>query len=314
VAETTAEPAGATLAYLMRAADAAAHAADLDGAIAGILAAALAPLGASGASVTIRDRDPVAGQGAGAQVVAGVGVAEGGPIISADFPLLVSSGGVESDLGSLRLSWTEAGFAESPPELAGATADMLAITIDRFQLAALVAEHGEWHDRLAQTDALTGIANARTFARILELELARAGRQDSEVSVAIFDIDGLTGINEDAGRDVGDDVLRSVAAVLADSVRLVDTVARYGGDEFVVVAPGAAGVTVAQRVLDGVRTMPPPGGRPITVSAGVARFPADATTADGLLVAAERALEAARGGGGLATADADVSDELEDRA
>lgn len=172
------------------------------------------------------------------------------------------------------------------------------MAIDRFQLASLATERSEWYERLAHTDALTGIANARTFARILELELARAARQGSEVSVAIFDVDGLADLNETAGREAGDDVLRSVASVLAASVRLVDTVARYGGDEFVVVAPGAAGITVAQRVREGIAALSPVGGKAISVSTGVARFPADATTADGLLVAAERALAEARDAGG----------------
>ena len=75
--------------------------------------------------------------------------------------------------------------------------------------------------------------------------MARAQRQGSEVSVAMFDVDGFTALNEASGSRAGDQVLRQVAAVLAETVRLVDTVARTGGDEFVVVAPGSAGVTVA---------------------------------------------------------------------
>ena len=113
----------------------------------------------------------------------------------------------------------------------------------------------------------------------------------------MFDVDGLGAINERLGHATGDDVLRSVASVLAESVRLVDTVARQGGDEFVLIAPGAAGPTVAQRVLAGVAALPPVGDLAVSVSAGVARFPADGASADELLAAAQRALATARAQG-----------------
>ncbi len=72
----------------------------------------------------------------------------------------------------------------------------------------------------------------------------------------MFDVDDFQATNRDGGHEAGDDVLRRVAAVLAESVRLVDTVGRIGGDEFVLVAPGSAGLTVAQRVLDGIAALP----------------------------------------------------------
>ena len=147
---------------------------------------------------------------------------------------------------------------------------------------------------MAHTDPLTGLANERTVGRILELELARAGRQGSEVSLAMFDIDDFQATNRESGNEAGDDVLRRVAAVLAESVRLVDTVGRIGGDEFVLVAPGSAGVTVARRVLDGIAALPPVGGRQITVSAGVARFPVDGADAEALIAAATDGLARAR--------------------
>ncbi len=159
---------------------------------------------------------------------------------------------------------------------------------------------------MAHTDALTGLANARTLARVLELEVARAGRQGTDLSVALFDVDNLAGANAAGGPAAGDDILREVAATLSESVRLVDTVARWGGDEFLVVAPGSAGMTVAQRVIDALAARPTPKGGRITVSAGVARFPADGATSDQLVAAAETALRAAKasGPGELAAADA----------
>jgi diguanylate cyclase (GGDEF)-like protein len=114
------------------------------------------------------------------------------------------------------------------------------------------------------------------------------------VSLAMFDVDDFQATNRSGGHEAGDDVLRRVAAVLAESVRLVDTVGRIGGDEFVLVAPGSAGMTVAKRVLDGIRALPAVAGRPITVSAGVARFPADGASSEALIAAASSALARAR--------------------
>jgi diguanylate cyclase (GGDEF)-like protein len=150
---------------------------------------------------------------------------------------------------------------------------------------------------MAHSDPLTGLANQRTFARVLELELARAARQASEVAVAVLDVDGFVDINDSAGRDAGDQVLRTVASVLAESVRLVDTVARYGGDEFALVAPGSAGRTVAQRVASGLTHLEPVNGRTVTVSVGLATFPADGGTAEELIAAAEAALARAKATG-----------------
>ena len=213
-------------------------------------------------------------------------------------PLVVSRGGIELPVGVLLLGWRGARtLTDDAQVVLGAMADLTAVAIDRSRLASMILERSEWFERLAHTDPLTGLANQRTFARILELELARAARQGSEISLAVFDVDGLGAINEALGHAAGDDVLRSVASVLAESVRLVDTVARLGGDEFVLIAPGAAGQTVAQRVLNGVAGLAPTADRAVLVSAGVARYPADGATADELINSAQAALQRARAEG-----------------
>jgi diguanylate cyclase (GGDEF)-like protein len=220
-------------------------------------------------------------------------------------PLVLMRGGIDHVVGVLAVGWT----AETPgvsgtPGLVDGLADLAALEIDRSHLAAGMAERAEWMERLAHIDPLTGLANRRTFDRVLELELARAARQQSEVAVAVFDVDAFRATNDAIGHAAGDDVLRAVAAVLAEQVRFVDTVARIGGDEFVVIAPGSGGLAVADRVIRAIQVLPPVGGRPVSVSAGVARFPLDGGSADEVVAGALDALELARAGGRGAVASA----------
>lgn len=297
---------------------------DLDTTVARLLEIGAAALDAPFAAVTLQDPDRAELQlavaiGPEAAARADFETTVGGPdgpvaATAADrvarmgdglvhLPLVVSRAGIEQLVGVLTLARAGDGEpSEDERGVLGAISALIAVAVDRARIGSMVAERSEWFERLAHTDPLTGLANERTFARILELELARAGRQGGEVSLAVFDVDDLTATNEAAGHGAGDDVLRAVAAVLAESVRLVDTVARIGGDEFVLVAPGAAGITVAQRVLDGIAALPVGTGRPISVSAGVARFPTDGANAEDLRAAAEAALATARaaGRGGLA--------------
>jgi diguanylate cyclase (GGDEF)-like protein len=217
----------------------------------------------------------------------------GGDRLSA-WPIAVVSDGVEEPLGVLVVLPGGSGSSASDLADAAAIADLVGVVVDRARLASDGAERSDWAERLNHSDALTGLANARTLARVIELEIARAARQQSELCVALFDVDDLTGVNDAAGRSAGDDVLREVAAVCAESIRFVDTVARWGGDEFVLVAPGAVGTTVARRIVEAVAARPQIGGRHFTVSAGIARFPGDGTTGDELVAAATAALRAAQ--------------------
>lgn len=223
---------------------------------------------------------------------------DGSTMTGADLPLVVARDGIDLSLGVVSFGWPgERRFEEDETTLLMAVADLVATAVDRARLTSLVHERSEWLERLAQSDPLTGLSNLRTLSRVLELELARAGRQGGDVSVAVFDVDGFTAVNAAGGRAAGDAVLRRVAEVLGSSVRLVDTIARSGADEFVVVAPGSAGGIVAQRIIDGVAAAAATDGSDVSVSAGVAHFPADGTTADDLLGAARVALDAARAAG-----------------
>jgi diguanylate cyclase (GGDEF)-like protein len=310
-----------------------AHTDDLDAALAVLLRAAVSGVGAASGALSLQDPDwpdlqvgcttglddgsidrfreslheagnPSARAARERVVASGPPTTEGG-LFEVAGPLVASRGGIDLPLGVITLWWPEPhelGAAEET--LLAAVSDLAAVAIDRARLASLVTERSEWFERMASTDPLTGLANQRTFGRILELEIARAARQEGEVSVALFDVDDFGATNETAGHEVGDDILRSIASILTESVRLVDTVARFGGDEFIVIAPGAAGSTVARRVLEGVARLTSTDGRAVSVSAGVARFPTDGADSETLLGAAHAALEGARtaGRGGFAEA------------
>lgn len=259
------------------------------------------------ADVTSDPDHPIARTAHDQAPILGVAVTkrETGPRVGAAWPLRIAHDGVEEPIGALAVSragsWS---VSETDAALLGAFADLVAVTVDRTRLVAMASERTEWAERVSHTDALTGLANARTLSRVLELEVARASRQGTDLSVVLFDVDDLRAANDAGGPAVGDDILREVAAVLAETIRLVDTVARWGGDEFLLVAPGAAGMIVAQRVLDAVAARPAIAGRAYSVSAGVARFPSDGARQEELVDAAQAALRSAktRGPGALAAA------------
>ena len=211
------------------------------------------------------------------------------------WPIVVGREGIEEPIGALALELDSPPHADVAERIA-ALADLVAVVVDRARLAANAAERIDYAERVANSDVLTGLANGRTVMRVLELELARAARQGLEISVALFDVDDLTGFNDSHGKGAGDDVLREVAAVISESIRFVDTVARWGGDEFLLVAPGATGTTVVRRIVEAVAARQI-GGRRCTVSAGLARFPVDGSASDQLLDAAAAALRAAQSAG-----------------
>lgn len=125
---------------------------------------------------------------------------------------------------------------------------------NHMALAYAVAEAHDALTERATTDALTGVANRAAF--VAALERALAGEPGGQVSLLFVDMDAFKGINDDHGHEVGDQVLREVAARLERSSRPGDVCGRLGGDEFAVLLPGADAQTaavVAQRVAAAVR-------------------------------------------------------------
>jgi diguanylate cyclase (GGDEF)-like protein len=145
--------------------------------------------------------------------------------------------------------------------------------------------------RMADTDALTGLANRRKFERALSQEISRAQRHGETVTLMMMDIDHFKKLNDAHGHQVGDDVLRAAGVTLSERSRPFDIAARYGGEEFAVILPSCTSkesLAVAERFRKSLGEMTSPVG--ITASAGVATFPTHAGTADALLRAADEAL------------------------
>ena len=158
---------------------------------------------------------------------------------------------------------------------------------------------------MAYRDELTGLHNYRYFKEFLSYEISRSEQYNSGVSLVLIDIDDFKRYNDGLGHQAGNEALRGIAAVIHRSMREVDLAARFGGEEFVVVAPETpklgAGL-LAQRIRDRVEAETfageegQPAGR-LTVSLGVATYPADAASADELVRRADRALYLAKSSG-----------------
>jgi diguanylate cyclase (GGDEF)-like protein len=162
---------------------------------------------------------------------------------------------------------------------------------------------------IAYRDALTGVANRRQFDETLERELAQrarpGGRRDSDQSplaLLVLDLDDLKGINDNHGHPVGDAVLRQVAERAQSILRSTDTLARIGGDEFAVIAPGAHGEgarLMGEAIAGAIGTHYSDSGTPApSVSVGWSVFPEDGADFETLIRAAdERMLGRKRGQG-----------------
>ena len=153
-------------------------------------------------------------------------------------------------------------------------------------------------------DALTGLYNRRYMEETLERELNRAAREDKPVGVMMFDIDHFKRFNDLEGHDAGDALLRELGAYLNRTIRGSDIVCRYGGEEFLVVLPGASKENSrlrAEEIRNGVKELLVYHlGKALakcTISIGVAVYPEHERSAERLLKAADNALYRAKNEG-----------------
>jgi diguanylate cyclase (GGDEF)-like protein len=145
----------------------------------------------------------------------------------------------------------------------------------------------------ATTDYLTGLPNARSLFLQLDHELARCKRDKASLTVMVCDMDGFKKINDRFGHLEGNRVLRLFAQALKDSCREYDYVARMGGDEFVVIAPGLPADAAAKKI-EQIRPLARQAGFEVcgedilSLSIGLAVSPDDGNDAEQLLTAADR--------------------------
>jgi diguanylate cyclase (GGDEF)-like protein len=174
--------------------------------------------------------------------------------------------------------------------------------------AALALVREEFRDRmrdlthLATVDALTGLFNRRFFETRLEQEIERQRRHVDDLALLLVDLDNFKALNDSEGHLVGDRVLREVADILSRAVRIFDVCARFGGEEFVILMPGANAETalrIAERIRRQVEqhfSAASRSGAGRTVSVGVATA-VPTTTRETLIAQADAALFRAKSSG-----------------
>jgi diguanylate cyclase (GGDEF)-like protein/PAS domain S-box-containing protein len=149
---------------------------------------------------------------------------------------------------------------------------------------------------LSETDSLTMIYNRRKLLEIMTLEVEKAHRHARQLSLIMIDVDSFKKINDKQGHNVGDVVLKTSANVISNILRKIDTFARYGGDEFIVMTPEASlegALIVAEKIRASIEQHDYPDVGRVTVSVGVAELSKTDTGAT-LIAKADEALYAAK--------------------
>lgn len=154
--------------------------------------------------------------------------------------------------------------------------------------------------KAASSDPLTGVGNRRALVEAAELEFARHARSPRDISLLLLDIDHFKQINDRYGHPAGDQVIRNLASVMMDSLRTVDVVSRFGGEEFAALLPSAStevAVQIAERIRKSVAAQAVGSSEGVIryrVSIGVASVTPAISDLSGLILAADQALYQAK--------------------
>jgi len=192
-----------------------------------------------------------------------------------------------------------AGFPPAPATIATIAINLTALVLLAYVAMAVGREQRRSRDaaiRLSTIDPLTGLFNRTFFFAAVEREIARSARSGRGFCLLMMDLDGLKMVNDRWGHFVGDQVLRGVGEVIRRGIRRIDTPARYGGDEFVVLLPETdptGAFVLAEKIRQGVAELSFIGsGQQIqaSLSIGVVTYPYDGTSADELMISADQAM------------------------
>jgi diguanylate cyclase (GGDEF)-like protein len=163
--------------------------------------------------------------------------------------------------------------------------------IERFFLMSEADKKSYYYD-LSTTDGLTGVYNHRFFHEVLDREMGRARRYPQHLALAMIDVDNFKKYNDTNGHLAGDELLRGLTNLIVRSMRTLDMVFRYGGEEFcllMIETDKKGAVLAGERVLNLVRLS-----LPTTISMGISDYPTDATEKNVLIDKADKALYQAK--------------------
>ncbi len=211
--------------------------------------------------------------------------------------LLVPVRGAETEGGFFAVVSPEAAFDESAVERAGIVSSHAGVALQNAERYHRARER-------AFVDDVTELYNARYLLEAIEREVRRAERYGSPLSLVFLDLDRFKLVNDHHGHIVGSNVLRQLSQVLLQCVRTVDTVARYGGDEFTMILVDTdedVAQNIAERIRQTVEATAFEGtageALHVTCSVGLATFPAHGAGREALLDAADKAMYRAKSEG-----------------
>jgi diguanylate cyclase (GGDEF)-like protein len=196
--------------------------------------------------------------------------------------------------------------SSTPVVIARVGINLTALVLLAYVATVIAGEQRRARDaaiRLSTIDPLTGLFNRTFFFAAVDREIARSARSNRGFCLLMMDLDELKTINDRHGHYFGDRVLGGVGEVIRSGVRKIDTAARYGGDEFVVLLPETdptGAYVLAEKVRIGVTELDIAVSGSVlqaSISVGVVSYPDDGRTSDELLISADQAMYASKRGG-----------------